>query len=195
MSQPELAAQAKSEAYLTDAYYNDLLAWQDKAASFGVVTDPGIQVACSLFLHHEARLLDSRRFMEWLELLSHDCVYWLPAQPNSDPRQEVTISFDDRRRLEDRIVRLETGFAHNQEPDRRLCRFISNVEAWECDGGTSRRVMAKEHVYEHRTGRHMVDYVVSLDYWLVKEGEDWKIKVKKAQLINSLDGLELPTFL
>jgi len=105
----------------------------------------------------------------------------------------VNIAFDDHRRLQDRIARLRTGFAHNQEPDRRMRHIVGNVEAWAV--GTDRRVMANAHVFEHRTGRPMVDYVVGLDYWLVPTLTGWKIKVKRAVLLNSMDGLELPTLL
>jgi hypothetical protein len=38
--------------------------------------------------------------------------YWVPATPQGgDPRREVAILFDDRRRMEDRIYRLRTGYA------------------------------------------------------------------------------------
>ena len=32
------------------------------------------------FLFQEARLLDERRFEEWLSLFSDDGVYWIPAR-------------------------------------------------------------------------------------------------------------------
>jgi 3-phenylpropionate/cinnamic acid dioxygenase small subunit len=33
------------------------------------------------FLIHEARLLDERRFREWMELFADDGTYWVPAVP------------------------------------------------------------------------------------------------------------------
>lgn len=181
--------------YLDNAYYDALIAWRDDAPSYGRVEDVGVVASSAALLNFEARLLDSRRFYEWLDLFSQDCVYWVPAAPFADPRREVNISFDDRRRMEDRIIRFETGFAHNQEPDRRLKRLVSNIEAWESGDGNSRRVMANEQIFEARTGKPGSEFVVSLDYWLVRDAQDWKIKVKRAVLINSEDGLEAPTFL
>lgn len=182
--------------YLTDAYYSELIAWRDEAASYGPAPNAKVVAECASFLHYEARLLDTRRFAEWLDLFTEDCVYWVPSAPNADPRREVTVSFDDRRRMEDRIIRFETGFAHNQEPGRRLRRLVTNIEAWEAEDGLSRRVMANAHVFEARDRKPRSEFVVGLDYWLVRAPDDtWKIRVKRSQLINSQDGLEAPTFL
>ena len=180
--------------YLDNAYYEALLAWRDAAWTYGPVVDPDVVQSSAALIHYEARLLDSRRFYEWLDLFSRDCVYWVPAAPLGDPRREVNISLDDRRRMEDRIIRFETGFAHNQEPDRRLRRLVSNIEAWQSDDGQSRRVMANAHILEARTGKPRSEFVAGLDYWLVRDADDWKIKIKRALLINSQDGLEAPTF-
>ncbi len=181
--------------YLTNDYYDALLEWREAVQEFEPSQDASVIQECTALLNREARLLDSRRFEEWLGMYSDDCVYWLPAYLNADPRQNVNVAFDDHRRLEDRIIRLETGFAHNQEPGRRLRRLVSNIEAAQSEDGQMRRVLAKEHVFEHRTGRHTIDYIVDLDYWLVKAADGWFIKVKYAELINSVDGLDTPTFL
>lgn len=181
--------------YLTQDYYNGLMAWQAAAQNYGLVEDENVRIQCEALLNYEARLLDCRRFEAWLDLLSDDCVYWVPADQGADPRTAVTVSFDDRRRLEDRIIRIETGFAHNQLPDRRMRRFVTNVEAWEAEDGQSRRVMANSHVFEHRTGKPRIDYVTALDYWLEQREGRWLIKVKQVKLLNSLDGLDTPTLL
>ncbi len=178
---------------LTADDYAALLRWRADAAAFGPATDGVVVAECAAFLHHEARLLDRRDFAGWLSLVADDGIYWVPMDDTADPRAVVNIAFDDRRRLEDRITRLTTGFAHNQEPDRRMRHVIGNVEAWAV--GADRRVMANARVFEHRTGRPMVDYVVGLDYWLVPTQTGWRIKVKRATLLNSFDGIELPTLL
>jgi len=186
---------SKPSFYLDDAYYEALITWRDEASTYGPATDTDVVASSASLIHYEARLLDTRRFYEWIDLYTEDCIYWLPSVALADPRREVTVTFDDRRRMEDRIIRFETGYAHNQEPDRRLKRMITNLEAWESDDGLSRRVMAVEHVFEIRTGKPPSEFVASLDYWLVKQTDGWKIKVKKALLIDSEDGLEAPTFL
>ena len=38
------------------------------------------------FLYREARLLDERRFREWLALLTDDVRYWMAGRSNSYPQ-------------------------------------------------------------------------------------------------------------
>ena len=40
------------------------------------------------FLYREARLLDERRFHEWLELLTDDVRYWMAGRRNRYPKIE-----------------------------------------------------------------------------------------------------------
>jgi 3-phenylpropionate/cinnamic acid dioxygenase small subunit len=181
--------------YLTDEYLDELIAWRNNGQHLGQSNYPAVWQECMMLLHYEARLLDERRFEEWLNLLTPDCLYWAPMDDASDPRRTINVAFDDRRRLEDRIIRLGTGFAHNQEPDRRMRHLINNIEAWEAADRSSRRVRAQETVYEHRTGRETICFLAALDYWLVPDAGMWKIKVKRAVLLNSLDGLDTPTLL
>ena len=56
------------------------------------------------FLYKEARLLDSRRFSEWLELFSDDLRYWMPTRSNRYPVNTKAISFLDASRYEDEEV-------------------------------------------------------------------------------------------
>ncbi len=40
--------------------------------------------AIEAFLVHEARLLDERRFEDWLDLFTDDGWYWVPIEPDQD---------------------------------------------------------------------------------------------------------------
>src|SRR6202035_4308800 len=44
------------------------------------------------FLYREARLLDERRFHEWLALFTDDVHYWMGARANRYPRSSTAIS-------------------------------------------------------------------------------------------------------
>ena len=126
---------SRSSYYVTDEFYRDLIAqftdWQrDERA----VADPVERERFRMLLEREARLLDQLRYEDWLKLYAAECIYWVPATPNAgDPRREVAVMFDDRRRLEDRIYRLRTGFAWSQAPASRTVRLISNVEVFATD--------------------------------------------------------------
>ena len=134
------------------------------------------------YLFWEARLLDSRRYREWLKLLTEDCIYWVPASTDCDPRDESSINFDDRRRLIDRILLTETGSLHAQIPPSRTCRTISNIEAW---SGKTRTVDVRSNIviFAHRRSQTQ-RFIGWQEHQLVANGEQWFIKKK---VINLLD--------
>lgn len=116
-------------SYVDQAFYDALVrafsVWPESE-----IVDPATREQCRMLLHREARLLDQGRFEDWLGLYAAQCVYWIPATPGGDPRREVAVAFDDRRRLEDRVYRLRTGHAWSQAPASRTVRMISNIEVF-----------------------------------------------------------------
>src|SRR3954464_736003 len=119
-------------SYVDDQFYENLIkaftGWQRNELE---VSEVQIREQCRMLLEREARLLDRGEYKQWLELYAERCVVWVPgAEPAGDPRREVTIYFDDRRRLEDRIYRLRTGKAWSQVPPSRTVRMVSNVEVF-----------------------------------------------------------------
>ena len=47
------------------------------------------------FLYREARLLDERRFHEWLLLFTEDVRYWMPVRSNRYPKSSKAIKILD----------------------------------------------------------------------------------------------------
>ncbi|MEM8662420.1 MAG: hypothetical protein AAGF35_16165, partial [Pseudomonadota bacterium] len=64
--------------YLTDAFYADLLRDRDALAEQGPCTDVAMSAECAALLHFEARLLDQKRYEQWLDLYTDDAIYWIP---------------------------------------------------------------------------------------------------------------------
>ncbi len=123
---------SRSSYYVNDALYRELMAnfsdWQDDARA---VTDLAVRDEFRRLLEREARLLDQLRYEEWLRMYAAECIYWVPSTPQAgDPRREISVMFDDRRRLEDRVFRLRTGFAWSQAPASRTVRLITNLEVF-----------------------------------------------------------------
>src|SRR5215813_14302279 len=80
------------------------------------------------FYVREAWLLDERRFKEWLDLFTDDVLYFMPRRKNvlrREVHREVTplgdlaLIEDDRRYLEMRVARLDTGMAWGEDPPSR----------------------------------------------------------------------------
>jgi benzoate/toluate 1,2-dioxygenase beta subunit len=81
------------------------------------------------FLYKEARLADENRYDEWTALWTDDAIYWVPANLDDyDPREHISLIYDDRERIQDRVDRLKSGAAWSQEPRSRVRRVVSNIE-------------------------------------------------------------------
>lgn len=74
--------------------------------------------------------MDEHRYREWLELWTDDGVYWVPCgREEGDPSRDVSIIYDDRAKLADRVVYLETGTVREPEARPLMRRVISNIDA------------------------------------------------------------------
>ena len=168
-----------------------MAAWSEP----GTPAPQDVRAACERLLSQEARLLDDGCFKEWLALFSSECLYWIPATPGGgDPRREVSLVFDDRRRLEDRIARLATGSAYSQIPPSRTRHLWTNLEVWAGRGPNHVRARANVVIYEHRLGvqRALVGWC---GYGLCRTEGDWRIERKMVNLIDCDQGQENLSFL
>jgi 3-phenylpropionate/cinnamic acid dioxygenase small subunit len=84
----------------------------------------------------EARLLDERRFADWLELFTDDAVYWIPTTPGqASPQEALSIIYEPKSLLAVRVERLQRGEMHVQSPPSRTVHHVSAVEV---DGDEAR---------------------------------------------------------
>jgi 3-phenylpropionate/cinnamic acid dioxygenase small subunit len=176
---------SRSSHYVNDALYRELVThfsdWQDDARA---VTDAAIRDEFRQLLEREARHLDQLRYEDWLKMYAAECIYWVPSTPGAgDPRREVSVMFDDRRRLEDRVYRLRTGFAWSQAPASRTVRMISNVEVFATAKDDTRMLRSNFLISEFWGDETRV-----LTGWaghrVVRDGGQWKIQAKQVNLID-----------
>jgi benzoate/toluate 1,2-dioxygenase beta subunit len=182
--------------YVSDDFYRALVAqfsdWQrDKRA----VADASERETFRMLLEREARLLDQLRYEDWLKLYARECVYWVPATPNAgDPRREVAVMFDDRRRLEDRVYRLRTGFAWSQAPASRTVRLIANVEVFATGDDAARMVRSNFLITEF-----WGDETRILSGWAghrcTREDGRWLIAAKQVNLLECDQSIRNPSII
>jgi benzoate/toluate 1,2-dioxygenase beta subunit len=176
---------SRSSYYVTNEFYLELVAdfadWQIDERS---IEDSAERDKFRRLIEQEARLLDRLLYEEWLGLYTPECAYWVPSTPEGgDPRTEISVMFDDRRRLEDRIYRLRTGYAWSQAPSSRTSRIVSNVEVFRCARDDQRMVRSNFSISEFWDGEIRV-----LAGWtghrFRKHDGGWKISAKQVNLLN-----------
>ncbi|HEY2136534.1 MAG TPA: aromatic-ring-hydroxylating dioxygenase subunit beta [Xanthobacteraceae bacterium] len=182
--------------YVNDALYRDLVAhfsdWQDDARA---VTDAAARDEFRRLLEREARLLDQLRYDEWLALYAPECIYWVPSTPNAgDPRREIAVMFDDRRRLEDRIYRFRTGYAWSQAPASRTVRLVTNVEVF-ATGNDKTRMVRSNFLISEFWGDETRVLTGWAGHRVVREGVDWKIQAKQVNLIDCDQSIRNPSII
>src|SRR5436853_2213503 len=144
------------------------------------------------FLYCEARLLDSRRFHEWLELFTDDVRYWMTGRSNRYPKSSKAITIlDPDRYVEDdvgredelalldesketlaaRVARLDTGMAWAEDPPSRTRHLLVNIEVEAGDSESEVTVYANFIVYRSRAGSEEDFYVGGRRDVLRRDGE------------------------
>jgi len=90
---PDQYADTSSWSYHIDEdYYAELVRIRALFDEDWPQPDPTALHAATTFLTREARLIDEGRFNHWLELFSHDCLYWVPvASGQADPRHAPAL--------------------------------------------------------------------------------------------------------
>jgi 3-phenylpropionate/cinnamic acid dioxygenase small subunit len=176
---------SRSSHYVNDALYRELIAnftgWQDDARA---VADVAVRDEFRRLIEREARLLDQLRYDDWLKMYAPECVYWVPSTPNAgDPRREISVMFDDRRRLEDRIYRLRTGFAWSQAPASRTVRLITNVEVF-ATAGDGVRMLRSNFLISEFWGNETRVLTGWAGHRVVRDAGGWKIQAKQVNLID-----------
>jgi 3-phenylpropionate/cinnamic acid dioxygenase small subunit len=184
-----------SSYYVNEQLYQRLVeSFTDWQKDDLAVEDAAERDRFRILIEKEARLLDQLRFDEWLAMYAAECIYWVPGTPEAgDPRREIAISFDDRRRMEDRIYRLRTGYAWSQAPKSRTVRMISNVEVFATSERNARMVRSNFLISEFR-----VDGTRYLSGWcghrfVQRSDRRWDIEVRQVNLIDCDQNLRNPS--
>lgn len=148
----------------------------------------------SRFIYLEADLMDEHRFDEWLQLWSAELTYWVPCNEDDiDPSRHVSLIYDDRTSLENRVARLQSPSAHSQIPRSRLRRVISNLVVTEQDDGS---LLASSNFLLAESRHHRKNVFAGKNlHTLTKENGQLKIKQKKVLLIDNDDYINNLSFI
>ncbi|HYG55025.1 MAG TPA: aromatic-ring-hydroxylating dioxygenase subunit beta [Burkholderiales bacterium] len=142
------------------------------------------------FLYHEARLLDTQRYEEWLDLFTDDATYWVPLEQNQkDPLETSSIIHDDRTLLELRVKQARHPRAHARLPLTRTVHTVGNVQEKESNGEVL--VNSTLQLVEFRNDKQRL-WAALVEHRLRRAGGSFRIAHKRVDLVNSegeLDGV------
>jgi 3-phenylpropionate/cinnamic acid dioxygenase small subunit len=136
------------------------------------------------FLFHEARLLDTQRYEDWLALFTDDATYWLPLEQNQkDPQQTSSLIYDDRTLLELRVKQFRHPRAHARAPLSRTVHQVGNVLVDDLV------VTSTLTVIEFRNEKQRI-WAGLVEHRLRRERDSYRIARKRIDLVNSEGELE-----
>lgn len=138
-----------------------------------------------LFLIHEGRLLDERRFEDWMALFTADGHYWVPSVPGQEsPFQFASLFFDDRELMKTRIDRLNHPAIHIQTPPSRTLHMVSNVLVEEADEAAGEYLVSSSMMMtEYRLDVQRI-FAGQQFHRLIRDGDGFRIALKRVNLIN-----------
>jgi len=137
------------------------------------------------FLFHEARLLDERRFEEWMDLFTDDGIYWMPTEENQQDGIEThSIFHDDKALMDHRVRRLNHPLNYAQTPPSRFRHLIGNVVI-EDDAGSGGEIQVRSSLVavEYWRERQRV-FAGDCHHRLRREPDGLRIVFKRVDLAN-----------
>ena len=117
---------------------------EDTAGPVMLMPQQALWLELMQFYIREAWLLDERKLKEWLDLFTDDVLYFMPRRKNVPRREahreltplgDLAILEEDKRYLEMRVARLDTGMAWAEDPPSRTRHLIGNLEAAPLENG------------------------------------------------------------
>lgn len=139
-------------------------------------------------LYREADLLDRWALDEWLTLYTDDALYLVPPTDivgdDADPDKALFYVFDDKHRMQERVIRLAKTGAHSEHPKSKVRRLVSNIQAVrEGDRITSRASFAVWRSKDVTTDLFVGHYL----HELVEQ--DGELKITKKTCVLDLEAL------
>jgi ethylbenzene dioxygenase subunit beta len=143
------------------------------------------------FLYREARLLDQGDYWAWEALFADDGLYWVPlTHGQTDPLNHASIFYEDAILRDVRIRRLAQPHAWSQDPPTRTARIVGNVMVL-AESAEALQIGSTFQMVEWRKRREQRLLAGSYTHDLVPDGDSFKIKLKRVDLINC-DGIQDP---
>ncbi|HEY1290730.1 MAG TPA: aromatic-ring-hydroxylating dioxygenase subunit beta [Burkholderiales bacterium] len=137
------------------------------------------------FVRREARLIDEKRFDEWLALFAEDAHYWVPAAPGqTDPLGHNSIAYEDRLLLELRVERLKSQRAFSQRPPSRCLHVLQEPDIETLDHARNEFLLRTPFLYTETHGDESQRYAATAWHKLACLEGRLRIRLKRVDILN-----------
>ena len=139
------------------------------------------------FVAHEARLLDERRWDEWLALFAEDGRYWVPlgGAAQVDDASHNSLADEDRLLLALRIERLKNPRAHSQHPPSRCQHVLQPATLVAADAQAGEYELRTPFVYFESRGARQIVLAGTYRHRLTDVGGELRIRQKRVDLLDA----------
>lgn len=137
------------------------------------------------FIYHENYLLDTRAFLQWLDLFDDDGIYWVPVSADqTDRRLHASIALEDKILLKLRIDRMTHAQAHSLKPAVSGIRVIQQPRLVQSTDDALVCAECNVIYFEHQ-GEHTVTVAGVARYTLRPQAEGFRIVEKRVDLLGA----------
>jgi benzoate/toluate 1,2-dioxygenase beta subunit len=156
----------------------------DIPAATGGALAPGVLDELREFAFEEARLLDTGRFEDWVDLFAEDGVYWVPSQPGqTSPEGTLSLFHETRPLLQLRARRLAHPQTHIQAPPVRTHHHLNNLSGADLGDGLY-LLRSLLLMVEWRNGEQRL-FSAACEHRLRREAAGLRIVAKRVDLLNA----------
>jgi len=137
----------------------------------------------------EARLLDEKKWDDWLALYADEAVMWMPTWRNEtdltrDPDSELSfIYLDGKAALKERIGRITSGLSVSSMPQPRTCHLVTGSTTEPRDGELIVRSSWASHIHDPKDKSQTTCFGHYV-HTLVKAEDGYLIRRKDIVLMN-----------
>jgi 3-phenylpropionate/cinnamic acid dioxygenase small subunit len=137
------------------------------------------------FVYRETRLLDEKRFDDWVALFADDGFYWVPLVPEqADGDNHTSLAYEDKLLLGLRVERLKGPRSFSQHPPSRCHHVLQAPEVESVDHAANRYEVRTQAIYTETRGDEQQMYAVTLLHTLQVVDGALRIRLKRVNLLN-----------
>ncbi|MEO8836453.1 MAG: aromatic-ring-hydroxylating dioxygenase subunit beta [Caldimonas sp.] len=138
------------------------------------------------FVVREARLLDEKRYDEWLALWADDGLYWVPLTPDQvDGIHHNSHLHEDALLRTLRVERLKSPRAFAQQPPSRAHHLLQVPTVEASDAAAGRHVLRTMFHYTEAQGDETIQLFGTVFHHLVLRDGHLRIALKRVDLLNA----------